>query len=82
MSRTVLASMTYEEPQENFSDICDEILQAALVRTIASSVTEYQVYRVSGSNPSSSRPKARNRARKISYTAGTAPISPSFVKQT
>jgi hypothetical protein len=29
----VLASMTDEEPQENFS-VCDEILQASLARTI------------------------------------------------
>ena len=58
----VLASMTVEEPQENFSDVCDEILQASLARTIASSATEFPVYRVSGSGPSSSRPKAKNRA--------------------
>ena len=56
--------MIDEEPQENLSDVCDEILQAALARTIASSATEFPVYRVSGSGPSSSRPKANNRARK------------------
>ena len=64
LTHSVLASMTDEEPQDNFSVVCDEILQAALVRTIASSVTESQAYRVSGSSPSSSRPKAKNRARK------------------
>ena len=46
------------------TDIGDEILQAALVRTIASSVADSLAYRVSGSSPSSSRPKANNRARK------------------
>ena len=56
--------MTDEEPQEDVSDIGDEILQAALVRTIASSVSESQAYRVSGTSSSSSRPKAKNRARK------------------
>ena len=60
----VLVSMIYEEPQEDFSDVCDEILRAALARTIASSATEFPVYRVSSSGPSSSRPKANNRARK------------------
>ena len=46
------------------SDVCDEILQASLARTIASSATGSPVYRVSGSGPSPSRPKAKNRARK------------------
>ena len=58
------ASLTDEEPQAIFSDICDEILQAALVSTIALSTNESQAYRVSGSSPSFSRPKAKNRARK------------------
>ena len=35
ISRIVLASMTDEEPAEHFSDIGDEVLQAALARTIA-----------------------------------------------
>ena len=61
---SVLASMTEEEPQESFSDVYDEILQASLARTVASSAIEFPVYRVSGSGTSSSRPKAKNRARK------------------
>ena len=56
--------MAVEEPQYNFAKIGDEILQAALARTIATSVIEAQAYRVSGSCPSSSKPKAKNRARK------------------
>ena len=63
-THSFLASMTDEEPQENFSDIGDEILQAALARTIAPSVAESQAYRVSGSRPSPSRPNVKNRARK------------------
>ena len=35
-----------------------------MARTVASSATEFPVYRVSGSGTSSSRPKAKNRARK------------------
>ena len=54
--------MTDEEPQENFSDVYDEILQASLARTVASSATEFPVYRVRCSGTSSSRPKAKNRA--------------------
>ncbi len=61
---SVLASMTDEEPQENCSDVHDEILQASLTRTVASRAIEFPVYRVSGSGTSSSRPKAKNRARK------------------
>ena len=63
-THSFLASMADEEPQDNFAEIGDEILQAALARTIATSVIEAQAYRVSGSGPSSSKPKAKNRARK------------------
>ena len=56
--------MTEEEHQENFSDVYDEILQASLARTVASSATEFPVYRVSGSKTSSAIPKAKHRARK------------------
>ena len=60
----VLASMIEEEPQDSFSDVYDEILQASLTRTVAPRATEFPVYRVSGSGTSSSKPKAKNRARK------------------
>ena len=42
----------------------DEILQASLTRTVAPRAIECPVYRVNGSGASSSRPKAKNRARK------------------
>ena len=35
-----------------------------MARTVASSATEFPVYRVSGSKTSSARPKAKHRARK------------------
>ena len=54
-----LASMTNADPQESFSYV-----GAALARTIAPSGAESQAYRVSGSRPSSSKPKTKNRARK------------------
>ena len=38
---SVLASMTDEEPQDNFLDVYDEILQASLTRTVASKAIEY-----------------------------------------
>ena len=60
---SVLSSMTAEEPHENISEVYDEILQASLARTVASSATEFPVYRVSGSKTSSAIPKANNRAR-------------------
>ena len=56
--------MTEEAPQESFSDVYDEFLQASLIRTVAPRATEFPVYRVSGPGNSSSKPKSKNRARK------------------
>ena len=56
--------MTHEEPQDNFPDVYVDIVQASLARTVAANAIEFPVYRVSGSGTSSSRPKAKNRARK------------------
>ncbi len=56
--------MTEEESQESFLDVHDEILQASLTITVAPRATEFLVFRVSGFVTSSSRPKAKNRARK------------------
>ena len=78
----VLASMTDEEPQENLSDACDEILQAALARTIVSSATEFLVHRVSGSGPSSARPNAKNRVRKSVTQLEQRQYRHQFWKQT
>ena len=61
---SVLASMTEEEPQESFLDVHDEILQASLTRTVALRATDLPAYRASGSRTNSSKPKAKNRARK------------------
>ncbi len=59
-----LSRIIDKEPRADLSDDCDEILQASLGRTVPSSATEFPVYRVNGSGPSSWRPKANNRARK------------------
>ena len=60
----VLTNMNEEESQEGLLFVQDEILQAALARTILPSVKELPVYRVSGVKTGSGKPKAKNIARK------------------
>ena len=61
---SVLDSMTEQDSQESALDVHDEILQASLTRTVALRATNVPAYRTSGSGTNSSRPKAKNRARK------------------
>ena len=61
---SVLASMTEEESQESSIDVHGEILQASLTRTVALRAVDFPAYRVSGSRTNSSKPKAKNSARK------------------
>ena len=53
-----------EESQESNLDVHDEILQASLIRTVDLRAADFPAYRVSGSKTNSSKPKAKNRARK------------------
>ena len=74
--------MADEEPQEDCAQVGNEILQAALARTIATSVIEAQAYRVSGSGLSSVKTQGKEQSSKISYTAGAASnIAIRFWKQ-
>ena len=61
---SILAGTTEEEFQEVFHDVHDEILQASLTRTVAPRTADFPAYRASGSRTNSSKPKAKNRARK------------------
>ena len=58
----VLADLVGDEAQEDLPPAHDEVLQAALDRTIIPSGKEAPVYRVSGVKPGSGNPKAKNRA--------------------
>ena len=60
-----IADMVGDEAPEACSPFFqDEILLAALARTITENVKEAPVYRVSGVKPGSGKPQAKNRARK------------------
>ena len=61
---SMLADTVEEESQEHVLDVHDEILQACLKRTVAPRAAQFPTYRASGSRTNSSKPKAKNRARK------------------
>ena len=60
----MLAYLAGDEAQEDPPPAHDEVLQAALDRTILPSGKEAPVHRVSGAKPCSGKPKANNIARK------------------
>ena len=60
----VLTDMVGHGAPEEYPPIHDEILHAALARTIPPNVEEAPVYHVSGVKPISGKPEAKHRARK------------------
>ena len=61
--------MNEEESPEYLLLVQDDILQAALARTIFLDVKELPVYRASGVKTGTGKPKVKKQSSKISYPA-------------